>query len=62
MNASLAALCAVIAVSVAGGWYFTARRIAEKPVKVMLFVAYFWLTAFIQLTLIAAAYFVWTHF
>jgi hypothetical protein len=39
---------------VAGFWF--SRRAETKPVKVMLFVLYFWIAAFIQLVIAALMY------
>ena len=62
MSITIIGLLAVIAVSAIGGWLLSFCKEVEKPVKVMLFVGYFWLLAFIQLLLVALAYFVWQHF
>ncbi len=62
MSVTIAVLLAVVAVSALGGWLLTFRKSVEKPVKAMLFVGYFWLLAFIQLLLVALAYFVWQRF
>ena len=34
----------------------------DKPVKVMMFVGYFWLSAFLQLLLLAGIYYAWQHY
>jgi hypothetical protein len=62
MNATIAGLLAIVAVSVGGGWWLSFRKPVEKPVKVMMFVGYFWLLAFVQLLLVAGVYFVWQRF
>jgi len=62
MNVAIACLLAIVAVSAVGGWLFCFRKAVEKPVKVMLFVGYFWLLAFVQLLLVALAYFAWQRF
>jgi len=62
MNAFVAGLLIVIALSAFGGWLFTAGKAIEKPVKVMMFVGYFWLLAFVQLSLLAAIYYLWQRF
>lgn len=62
MSVTIAGLLAVIAISATGGWWLSFRKEVEKPVKAMLFVGYFWLLAFVQLLLIAAAYFAWQRF
>lgn len=62
MSATIAGLLVVVAISALGGWLLTFRKAVEKPVKAMLFVGYFWLLAFIQLLLVALAYFAWQRF
>ena len=62
MSLAIAALLAVVALSALGGWLLSAGKAVEKPVKAMIFVGYFWLLAFVQLLLIASAYFVWRRF
>lgn len=62
MHPAILTLLAVVAVSTLGGLLLIARKDAEKPVKAMLFVAYFWFLAFGQLLLLAGGYFVWQHF
>lgn len=49
----LLAIASVTGLSVVVALSLSARHVVEKPVKVMMFVGYFWLTAFIQLLLIA---------
>ena len=60
-NTAISVLVAVLGVSTVIGGLLSVRKSAETPVKVMWFVGYFWLTAFIQLLLIACAYVVWQH-
>jgi len=62
MSSAILVLFAVIVVSAAAALLKTRGKPAEKPVKAMMFVAYFWLSAFIQLTLLALAYFIWQRF
>jgi len=62
MNLAMAGLLAIVVLSALGGWWFTVAKTVEKPVKVMMFVGYFWLLAFVQLSLFAAVYFFWRHF
>jgi hypothetical protein len=47
--------------SLIAGWLSFTKPV-EKPVKVMLFVGYFWLSAFLQLLLLAGVYYAWRHF
>ena len=62
MPVSILALLLVLALSALGGWWLSAGKTAEKPVRVMMFVGYFWLLAFVQVLLLAAVYFVKQHF
>lgn len=62
MSVTIAGLLAVMAVSAIGGWLLSFRKPVEKPVKVMMFVGYFWLLAFVQLLLVAGGYYVWQRF
>jgi len=62
MSVTILGLLAVMAVSAMGGWWLSFRKPVEKPVKVMMFVGYFWLLAFVQLLLVAGVYFVWKKF
>ena len=50
-------LLVVLALSAIGGSWLSAGKTAERPVRVMMFVGYFWLLAFIQLLLLSAAYY-----
>lgn len=47
--------------SVCSGWIIR-RKIEEKPVKVMMFVGYFWLLTFGQLLLFTLLYFIYQRF
>lgn len=62
MDIAIIGLLIAVAISAVGGWLLCFRNEVEKPVKAMLFVGYFWLLSFIQLLLIALAYFVWQRF
>lgn len=62
MSVTISGLLAVVAISALGGWLLTFRKPVEKPVKAMMFVGYFWLLGFIQLLLVAGAYYVWQRF
>lgn len=61
MNVAIVGLLVVVTISAVGGWLLSANQTRETPVKVMLFVGYFWLLAFSQLLLIALSYFGWQH-
>jgi len=62
MSPYLAVLLVIVVVSALGGWLTVRNKPQEKPVKIMMFVGYFWLLAFVQLSLSALAYFLWHHF
>jgi len=62
MPASIIALLLALVLSALGGWWLSAGKTTEKPVRVMMFVGYFWLLAFVQVLLIALAYFLKQHF
>lgn len=62
MHPAVIAILLVAGISAIGGWVLIARKVAEKPVKVMMFFAYFWLLAFGQLLLSALAYTIWQHY
>ncbi len=56
MSTTIIGLIALISISTFAGWYFSHAKEAEKPVKVMLFVLYFWLSIFIQVVVFAVLY------
>ncbi len=56
MNDYIAALLGMLLLAGLGGWFFSARKRVEKPVKVMLFVLYFWGLTFLQIALFALGY------
>ncbi|ANE56510.1 MULTISPECIES: hypothetical protein [Methylomonas] len=62
MNPAIGALLAILAVSALGGWLLCRNKPVEKPVKVMLFVGYFWGLAFSLLILAVLAYLGWQRF
>ena len=62
MPIAIDALLIVIGLSALGGWLLIVGKEAEKPVKAMMFVAYFWMLAFSQLLLLAAGYYIWKHY
>lgn len=57
MHQYIALLLFMLFLSALGGWFFGARKPVEKPLKVMLFVLYFWGLAFFQLALFALFYY-----
>ncbi|WP_152555620.1 hypothetical protein [Methylomarinum vadi] len=61
MNEYIAVLLGMLLLAAFGGWFFSSRKPVEKPVKVMLFVLYFWGLAFVQIALLALGYFLWTE-
>ena len=56
MNIMIMGLMLVISISSAAGWFFSHAKEVDNPVKVMLFVLYFWLFVFIQLVVFAVLY------
>ncbi|MDX8128858.1 hypothetical protein ACH5Y9_03075 [Methylomonas sp. BW4-1] len=62
MSIIIIGLLVVAAVSGIGGWLVSSKQSQETPVKIMMFVGYFWLLAFAQLLLVALSYFGWQHF
>lgn len=62
MQISIMALLGVVGISSLGAWFFSHAKQAEKPVKIMIFVGFFWLLSFIQLTVLALGYFIWHHY
>ncbi|WP_415880352.1 hypothetical protein [Methylomonas sp. TEB] len=62
MSNLILGLLVVAAVSGIGGWLLSSKQSQETPVKIMMFVGYFWLLAFAQLLLVALSYFGWQHF
>jgi len=57
MHLALIGLLAVLAISATAGWLMVGNKQQDKPVRVMMFVGYFWLLTFLQLMLFAAGYF-----
>lgn len=62
MPVAILILLAVMLVSASSAVWMIGRKDAEKAVKIMMFVGYFWLLTFLQLLLIALAYFVRQHY
>jgi MtN3 and saliva related transmembrane protein len=59
MNPIISLLLAMVVCSSLGGWLLARRSPQEKPVRVMLFVGWFWLLAFMQLVIASASYYAW---
>lgn len=57
MNEYIAVLLVMLGISALGGGFVSVRKQAEKPVKVMLFVLYFWGLFFLQIALFALGYY-----
>jgi len=62
MHIAIVLLLAVLLISALSSVWMIRRKNVEKAVKTMMFVGYFWLLTFLQLVLIALAYFVQQHF
>ncbi|AEG01403.1 hypothetical protein [Methylomonas methanica] len=58
MNTAILVLLGMLAVSSAFGWWLSRRKVAEKPVRVMMFIGYFWSLTFLQLLLAALLYYI----
>lgn len=56
MNIAVQGLLVIALLSSLGGWWFSTRKAIEKPLRVMLFVLYFWAFAFAQLILVGMGY------
>ncbi|OAI20451.1 hypothetical protein A1359_03030 [Methylomonas lenta] len=55
-------LLGVLLISTGCSWWIIRRKVEEKPVKVMMFVGYFWLFTFGQLLLFTLLYFIYQRF
>lgn len=62
MHSAIEVLLLMLLVSGSGGAWLAGRKSAEKPVKIMFFVGYFWLLTFVQLCLAALGYFLGQRF
>lgn len=62
MSMAIAGLLVIMAVSALIGGWLSGRKNVEKPVKVMMFVGYFWLLTFCQLLLAVLVYLGWQRF
>ena len=56
MSTFVIGLIILISISTLAGWFFSRAKEAEKAIKVMLFVLYFWLFFFIQVVIFALLY------
>lgn len=62
MSMAIVGLLAIMAVSALIAGWLSGRKNVEKPVKVMMFVGYFWLLTFCQLLLAVLVYLGWQRF
>jgi len=56
MSPTVIGIFILIFIASVSGWFFSRSKEAETPVKVMLFVLYFWGSIFVQLMIFAALY------
>ncbi|MCK5829698.1 MAG: hypothetical protein KAH20_05300 [Methylococcales bacterium] len=56
MDATIIGLLIITFIASMTGWFFSQSKEAEKPVKVMIFVLYFWGSVFIQLMIFSVLY------
>jgi hypothetical protein len=57
MSLTMIGVIGLIIISAVSGWFFSRTKKVEKPVKVMLFVLYFWISFFILLMVFAGLYY-----
>lgn len=62
MPNAIVILITLLFVAAVIAWQLARRKASERPVRVMLFVAYFWLLAFAEVMLAVLAYLSWQHF
>lgn len=62
MPNAIVILITLLFVAAVIAWQLARRKASERPVRVMLFVAYFWLLAFAEVMLAVLAYLGWQHF
>ncbi|MDD4914298.1 MAG: hypothetical protein PHW13_04575 [Methylococcales bacterium] len=62
MNEIIIGLLIVLSVAGLAAWRIAAGKAVDRPVKIMIFVGYFWLLAFVQLTLFAVIHFIQLHY
>jgi hypothetical protein len=58
MPSAIAILLLILVISSLCGWWLSSRKPVERPLKIMMFIGYFWLVTFVQILLFAALYFV----
>jgi hypothetical protein len=58
MPGAIAILLLILAISSLCGWWLSCPKTAERPLKIMMFIGYFWLVTFVQILLFAALYFI----
>jgi hypothetical protein len=56
MDNKVLGIILIIFISTIASWFFCRSKKAETPVKVMIFILYFWLFVFIQLIFFAVLY------
>ncbi len=56
MNTTVIGLLVLILISTIVGWVISRSKKVEKPVRIMLFVLYFWMSFFIQMMVFAVLY------
>jgi len=57
MSTTIIGLLVIILISTVASWFFSFSKQSENPIKVMLFVLYFWVFLFIQLIVFAILYY-----
>jgi hypothetical protein len=62
MNMAIAGLLGILLISAVIAWWLVRQKPQERPVKIMMFVGYFWLSTFLQLLLAVLLYFGWQRF
>lgn len=56
MSPTIIGILGLIFIATLSGWLLSRSKKVEKPVKIMLFVLYFWVSLFIQLIVFAVLY------
>jgi len=62
MPSTLLGLLLILTVSAVCSWWLAARKTAEKPVLVMMFIGYFWFLSFVQIMLAVLVYLAWQNY
>ncbi len=62
MPIAILILLLVLAISALSAVWMVRRKNAEKAVKIMMFVGYFWLLTFLQLSIVTLLYFIQQRF